>query len=367
VITASADATARIWDGASGELRLTLDGHRNHVNRARFDSGGERLVTASADRSARIWDAATGELLAELPGHGDYVHDAAFSPDGSRVATAAGDGTVRVWVAQTGTLLARLEGHTGTVYQVAWNPAGNGLGTASADGTGRLWNAPPLGQALVEQAKAGLPGCIPAEQRERLYTPPEPLPWCYEREKWPYDLVTQLTQARNLVASGAYPTAERIYTRMASLHPPLRERVESEAANAYAEHGKSLLLRREDEQAELAHARALERSPSLAGEVQALREKVLINRCQVFIPGGQNVNPLDDYERTIEVFDEAIANKKVNEQMFTCRAEAYERLGQPDRARSDYETALELLPPGSNERRALIERRLSALPAAAET
>jgi WD40 repeat protein len=54
------------------------------------------VVTASADHTAKIWDGRTGRLLASLDGHTDAVLAAAFV-DGTRVVTSSRDGTTTVW------------------------------------------------------------------------------------------------------------------------------------------------------------------------------------------------------------------------------------------------------------------------------
>jgi WD40 repeat protein len=50
------------------------------VHSAVFSPDGRRIVTASADQTARIWDGATAKEIAVLHGHECDVHSAAFSP-----------------------------------------------------------------------------------------------------------------------------------------------------------------------------------------------------------------------------------------------------------------------------------------------
>lgn len=47
-----------------------------------------------------MWDGRTGRLLASLDGHTDAVLDAAFSADGNRVITASADGKIKLWDVQ---------------------------------------------------------------------------------------------------------------------------------------------------------------------------------------------------------------------------------------------------------------------------
>src|SRR5262249_36054587 len=95
--TASEDATARVWEAASGRLLITLEGHQDAVETVVFSPDGQRLATASEDATARVWEAASGRLFITLEGHQDAVGTVAFSPDGRRLATASGDKTARVW------------------------------------------------------------------------------------------------------------------------------------------------------------------------------------------------------------------------------------------------------------------------------
>ncbi len=102
IITACEDATARIWEAATGREVAVLRGHRGALNHASFSPNGTRVATASVDHTARIWDALTARELTVLKGHQDVVFLADFSRDGQRVITASHDGTARLWDATSG-------------------------------------------------------------------------------------------------------------------------------------------------------------------------------------------------------------------------------------------------------------------------
>jgi WD40 repeat protein len=141
VVTASDDATARVWDARIGEEIGILKGHTRGLNRAKFSADGRRVVTASDDATARLWDVASGQQVAVLRGHADKVSNAAFSPDGERVVTASFDETARLWDTERGTFLVTLKGHTERVYAAEFSPDGKRVVTASDDKTARLWDA----------------------------------------------------------------------------------------------------------------------------------------------------------------------------------------------------------------------------------
>ena len=63
-------------------FELALGGHTALVNSATFSPDGSRVLTASWDATARVWDAKTGQSLATLSGHKAWVNSAAFGPDG---------------------------------------------------------------------------------------------------------------------------------------------------------------------------------------------------------------------------------------------------------------------------------------------
>lgn len=127
--TAGRDATARVWDIASGQEAVRLQ-HGAPVNAVGFNGDGTGLITASADGAARLWDVASGHevLRAAQPGGTETVR---FSPDAQSIASGADSGVVEVWQLGRGDRLSNSV-HAGEVRAVDLSHDGKWF--ASADG-----------------------------------------------------------------------------------------------------------------------------------------------------------------------------------------------------------------------------------------
>jgi WD40 repeat protein len=138
------DISACLWDARDGRLLSVLKDSEPNVSApvvaANFSPDGRRLVTASHDATARIWDVAHGRERVVLRGHSGPVRSAIFSLEGWRVLTASEDGTARLWSATDGRELARLSGHRGAVASAVFSPNGNVILTYGDDYTARLWD-----------------------------------------------------------------------------------------------------------------------------------------------------------------------------------------------------------------------------------
>jgi WD40 repeat protein len=114
-----------------------------HPSGAQVASGGGRYnptQRAGDDTVIRVWDVATRQVLLRLEGHTATVWDLAYSPDGAILASSSADNTIRLWDASTGALLRTLEGHTATVRSIAFSPSGSLLISGSgsySDGSRR--------------------------------------------------------------------------------------------------------------------------------------------------------------------------------------------------------------------------------------
>jgi U4/U6 small nuclear ribonucleoprotein PRP4 len=156
LVTASADATAKLWaleaeegEIARGEIEptatrkamLTLKGHKDRVSGASFHPMGKHVGTSSYDSTWRLWDLETGGTELQLQeGHAREIYCIAFQCDGSIVATSDLGAVGRVWDIRNGKSVFLLQGHGRQMLGLDWSPNGYQLASASDDHTVRIWD-----------------------------------------------------------------------------------------------------------------------------------------------------------------------------------------------------------------------------------
>jgi len=142
VLTASRDATARVWDSATGQPLSPVLQHPYYVTYGEFSPDGSSIVTVSRSTNlfwARVWDTTTGRPLTSLFPHDAPIVQASFSPDGRRVVTATLNEKVRIWDAQTGKPITPPIQHGGIVYGVAFEPSGRHFASWSSANNVKVW------------------------------------------------------------------------------------------------------------------------------------------------------------------------------------------------------------------------------------
>jgi len=128
--TASLDHTLKLWNLATGQCCKTFEGHTSWAASVAFSPAGETLISCGNDRTIKLWNIATQECVT-LVGHSDFVVGVAVSPDGETLASCSYDQTVKLWHVATGELTHTLHGHTAYVRAVAFSPDGQTLASGS--------------------------------------------------------------------------------------------------------------------------------------------------------------------------------------------------------------------------------------------
>jgi WD40 repeat protein len=108
---------------------------------------GLRLILTAP--TIRLWDLATGQEILKMDGQKSTAQVLAFSPDGRILASGHGPGggwqgprelIVTLWDSLTGEKLGELQGHRGNIASLAFSPDGKWLVSGSEDRTALVWD-----------------------------------------------------------------------------------------------------------------------------------------------------------------------------------------------------------------------------------
>ena len=119
------------------------------VNSVAFSPDSKTLATAGLERIIRVWDVATGQQKIALEGHPGWLTSVAFSPDGTKIASGAFDRTPKIWDVTTGRELLSLKAgggdESGNIGFSTFSPDGKLVVGGEVDRI-RFWNAETLAE-----------------------------------------------------------------------------------------------------------------------------------------------------------------------------------------------------------------------------
>ena len=143
------------WQSASHAVRF--DGHGGHVTAARATADEGYLVSASLDASVRVWSVSTAQCLRVLRGHTDHINSMALQDD--LIVTGSRDGTIRLWSFNTGVCTKTLHEEDGMlglaaccVTAVAVTPDGDVVASGTDRGRVTLWQT-DTGRSYVSKRR----------------------------------------------------------------------------------------------------------------------------------------------------------------------------------------------------------------------
>ena len=134
------DRTIKIWDLATGNLRLTLTGHISTVRGLAVSPRHPYLFSCGEDKMVKCWDLETNKVIRHYHGHLSGVYTLSLHPTLDVLVTGGRDGVARVWDMRTRSNIHVLSGHKGTVTDVKCQEADPQVISSSLDSTVRLWD-----------------------------------------------------------------------------------------------------------------------------------------------------------------------------------------------------------------------------------
>lgn len=138
--TGSNDRIIKIWDLASGRLKLSLTGHISPVRGLAVSPRQPYLFSCGEDKTVKCWDLEYNKVVRHYHGHLSAVYTLALHPTLDILVTGGRDSVARVWDMRTKAQIHSLGGHSNTVATVFCDAVDPQVVTGSHDSTVRLWD-----------------------------------------------------------------------------------------------------------------------------------------------------------------------------------------------------------------------------------
>ncbi|PFH37473.1 WD domain, G-beta repeat-containing protein [Besnoitia besnoiti] len=138
--TGSNDRLIKIWDLASGTLKLSLTGHVSAIRDIKISSRHPYMFTCGEDNRVKCWDLEQNKVVRDYHGHLSGVYTLALHPQLDILCSGGRDAVVRVWDMRTKHEIYVLSGHQGTIMSLQMQSLEPHIVSGSQDKMVRLWD-----------------------------------------------------------------------------------------------------------------------------------------------------------------------------------------------------------------------------------
>jgi len=138
--TGSADRTIKLWDLASGTLKLTLVGHISSPRALAISKRHPYLFSCAEDKMVKCWDLEYNKTIRSYHGHLSGVYAMALHPTIDVLVTGGRDSTARVWDIRTKSQVHCLGSHGNTVVSLLAQATDPQILSGSMDMTIKMWD-----------------------------------------------------------------------------------------------------------------------------------------------------------------------------------------------------------------------------------
>lgn len=141
LLSAGDDRAIRMWDVRSGQIKHSLDSHKDTIAALALSADGQTLVSTSYDETAIVWDFAKRAQRRAIPIRFGDADALAVSPDGKRLAVGGGHNVIRLFDNETGKERLFSPGAQAPLVKIAYFPRLGKLLALAATGDIQQWDA----------------------------------------------------------------------------------------------------------------------------------------------------------------------------------------------------------------------------------